>query len=231
VAQPELRIPEPDADRPRVGGVALAALVPFVLGVFLVRATLDRQDAPASDEPVASPDPSREDAPDEYPSVQPAGPDHPPDDLGAEIEQADDAQDTQDAQDAPAQDEATMDGPAPLPRRVGLGRVAYLACEGVPPQSGPFPCPRDRDLEARVWATLEALPECPTMPTEVGPGDLRLTFTRGAPVEITARDRGPESLSHDALIACLEEPLADLTTSIRADELLVSFHFALIARP
>jgi hypothetical protein len=67
------------------------------------------------------------------------------------------------------------------------------------------------------------------MPTETGPADLRLTFTPGAPVEVATRSRGPESLPDEALLTCLAEPLSGLTTSIRADDLLVSFHFALIS--
>ena len=202
----------------RLGAVAAIA---FAIGALLVRTTFDhagptpRIDSEGVTEspaitPVATPEADPIEAPD-IGRIATAG------------------RRERDAASAPPAENLDA-APEAIPRRVGLGRVAYLQCEGATAQTGPFPCPRDRDLEAIVWAALEALPECPMMPTATGPGDLRLAFVPGAPVELSTRSRGPAGLPDATLRACLMERLAEVTTVIRADDLLVSFHFALIAR-
>lgn len=120
-------------------------------------------------------------------------------------------------------------GGAPASRAIRRGRLAYLRCDGAErPDLGPFPCPRDRDLERTVWAAIDALAACPTAPAGPGPADLRLTFQPGATPEVGFLDRAGD-LDSRRLAGCLAGPLADATTTLTADYLLVSFRFELVS--
>lgn len=121
------------------------------------------------------------------------------------------------------------DAPTP-PHRLVPGRVAYLRCEGARPTDGPYPCPRDRDLERTVWDALGGLSECADRPVAGGAGDLRLTFSGGALRERGVRGGGESALSEVAILGCLEESLGAVTTTIRAPDLVVSFRFELERR-
>ncbi|RLB52801.1 MAG: hypothetical protein DRJ42_13865 [Deltaproteobacteria bacterium] len=148
--------------------------------------------------------------------------------ASADLDSARDA--NLDSAGAPRPEPEADPAPAPPPQRVLPGRVAYLRCEGARPTQGPYPCPRDRDLERVVWAALGALAECPGRPVAGGEGDLRLSFGGGVLEERALRGRGEGGLPEAAVLGCLEEPLGALTTTIRAEELVVSFRFVLARR-
>ena len=115
--------------------------------------------------------------------------------------------------------------------RVRRGRVAYLRCDGAPPASGPFPCPRDAALEATVWAAVDQLLAC-TPPLPPGQADLVLQFDRAASPEltVTTRDTFPEDAIRTdvaGVVTCLGPTLAASTTTVPGDLVRVGFRFSL----
>jgi hypothetical protein len=57
------------------------------------------------------------------------------------------------------------------------GHVAYLRCNGLPQSKGPFPCPRDREMEKQVWSALSELERCAPVELRGRRGDVRIEFT------------------------------------------------------
>jgi hypothetical protein len=109
------------------------------------------------------------------------------------------------------------------------GQIAYLRCEGVPLEEGPFPCPRDRRFEKQVWAALERLQQCP-LPALGSSGndvELRIEFrTRGRhSFEVRPAD-GSEALA-GAAHACLARDLELVRTQLRPLLMTVAFRFEL----
>jgi hypothetical protein len=108
------------------------------------------------------------------------------------------------------------------------GHIAYLRCEGVPLQDGPFPCPRDRRLEKQVWSALDRLQQCALPPLGAG-GDfeLRVEFrTRGRHSFEVKPPRGSEALT-SAVQACLANDLELARTQLRPLLMTVLFRFEL----
>ncbi|MBW2460622.1 MAG: hypothetical protein JRH11_03170 [Deltaproteobacteria bacterium] len=240
--RPRIEVPDAAGDRPNPGVIAATAVVALAVGLGLVRWTL-------IDEPVVDDDGAvvagegrdlgsgrhlagveaenvetesgQGVAAVDFDSAQPTNLDSERS-PGPEVE----PQNPQEARNP----EADPSPAPPPPHRVLPGRVAYLRCEGARPTGGPFPCPRDRDLERAIWAALGALAECPGRPVAAGEGDLRLAFSGGNLQESSLRETGEGGLPEAAVLGCLEEPLGALTTTIRAEELLVSFRFVLEPR-
>ncbi|MBX7196950.1 MAG: hypothetical protein K1X94_33175 [Sandaracinaceae bacterium] len=109
------------------------------------------------------------------------------------------------------------------------GRVAYLRCDGVPQQSGPFPCPRDEALETAVWAALAGVEDCARSP---GPGhaDIVVDFDDADAPTVRARDTFPSDTARTddpALLACTSDALASVRTTLRPRRLVVSFRLVL----
>lgn len=209
-----LRIDRPrvEADRPRVLLVTTVGGLLFVVGVLVARASLDR-DAPPPANSTGSEAPAVAAAP---PSPEPA-PRSP--------KQASKA-----VAPAPAEDRPS---PAlPAGGRLGMerGRVAYVRCDGIrPKKTGAFPCPRDTNLEERVWAALDRLPRCGGASLGEGEGDLRFTFSRGTLEKLRLRSED-EAFPSDDLLACVRRELGAVRTPLRADPLIVSFRFHLRGR-
>jgi hypothetical protein len=112
--------------------------------------------------------------------------------------------------------------------RIVPGRVAYLQCTGAEVRRGPIPCPRDLDLERGAWEVIRGLPSCQAPVGLPGTADVRVHFQPGAPVEVSHLQRGGGRwLDGDAVVGCLSSGLRQLRTSIRAEELIVSFRFEL----
>ena len=133
--------------------------------------------------------------------------------------------------DAGAPDAATEYQPPALDDIVP-GRVAYLRCDGLPTQQGPYPCPRDLRLEEDAWAAIDGLPLCPNGPMDAGEADIRIVFRRGLPPEVLVHDlQSSPQLAVQPLLDCLRPSLTALTTSLDADELVISFRFSLVASP
>ncbi len=108
------------------------------------------------------------------------------------------------------------------------GRLAYIACPGVEGADGR--CPRDRELESRVWAVLEGLGNCPDWPSRAyGTGDVRLHL-RPDGATLRFRDWGEAPLPLGPLRACLAPAVEGLRTTIPADPVVVSFRFRLAGR-
>lgn len=107
------------------------------------------------------------------------------------------------------------------------GRIAYLRCDGIPPTPGPFPCPRDRALEDRVAELLQTLPSCKEPPPVAQDADLRMEF-HGA--------RGRAYVKHDdrllteRTLECLKPALRELTTTVAAERLVVSWRFSVVEK-
>ncbi len=108
------------------------------------------------------------------------------------------------------------------------GRVAYLRCPGAPLRPGPYPCPRARRLERRIWIALRrTLARC----SASRPGirlDLRIVFdSRGLPPRLSADSRwsrGPQ----EALLGCLRPALAPLRMPPPYRRLALSMRWTLL---
>ncbi len=258
MSRPRIEVPKAAGDRPHPGVLAATAVLALAVGIGLARWTLI--DEPVADddgavaveegrdlelgghlagietedvetdsgESVAAVDFDSARGPEVEAEGMPGADVVPEDPEGPEDPEDPEEGLTPEA-DTPPESEATP-SPAPPPHRMLPGRVAYLRCEGARPTQGPYPCPRDRDLERVVWAALGALAECPGRPAAGGEGDLRLSFSGGVLEERALRGRGEDALPEGAVLGCLEEPLGALTTTIRAEELVVSFRFVLERR-
>jgi hypothetical protein len=107
-------------------------------------------------------------------------------------------------------------------QRLKPGIVAYLRCDGVPQRKGPFPCPRDRDLEQRVWHTLRSLERCEPLIDARGASEVRLELT---PIRTELHVVGGE-LDRSAVRQCAAG-LTSARTSLRPERMIVAFRFAL----
>jgi hypothetical protein len=143
------------------------------------------------------------------------------------------------AADAGAEVMAQLEGqdePSAAAPAAGLvfrrGRVAYIRCDGVPPSSGPLPCPRDERLESSVWTILERVQTCATGPRQAGEADVRLEFTGPGAPGVVWRDTFPAGtvrLDSEAVLSCVRGPLSRTSQSLGATRMLVSFRFGLVA--
>ena len=107
------------------------------------------------------------------------------------------------------------------------GQIAYLRCEGVPLQDGPFPCPRDRRFEKQVWSAVERLQQCPLPAPAAGDVELRVEFrTRGRHSFEVRRTDDSEPFAHAAR-ACLAPDLELVRTQLRPLSMTVAFRFEL----
>ncbi len=235
----KVAIPSARQDRPRVAALALLGAVGVSLGVGLARWGAGQgppsgQTRPSPAEAAAtSPAPAEgalaqggTDA--EAPrSPEPEGP--PPGAPGAAP--AEPALEVPTATPTPTATATPTDPGAARPggpRHVEQGRVAYLRCDGVPPSTGPFPCPRDPGLERAVWHAIDEMASCDGLGGELGEADLSLTLVRGAPTEIGTRDTFRSDVSRldpTRVMGCLRAPLAGVTPTLDASRLVVSFRF------
>lgn len=235
-----VRRPSARADRPNVAIGAAIAAGALATGLWLVSATIDdeREDdagAPAETGPTeatpARPDEAGSAArPSEEPPERrgvgaPAKvPVAPATEPAAEVRRREPAS----PEPAPAAIAAETPGPAGS-LRFRRGRVAYIRCDGVPLQAGPYPCPRDLTLEEQVWGILERVPECPMAPRAPGETDVRIELVPGEPTDVRLLGRpraGQTELDGPRVLACVR-PLANVRSELGASRLLLSFRFSL----
>lgn len=107
-------------------------------------------------------------------------------------------------------------------QRLKPGIVAYLRCDGVPQVKGPFPCPRDRGLERRVWNALRSLERCAPLVDARGASEIRLELT---PLRTEVHVIGGE-LDRSAVRQCAAG-LASARTALRPTKMIVAFRFEL----
>ncbi|HEY2734026.1 MAG TPA: hypothetical protein VGI70_08575, partial [Polyangiales bacterium] len=112
-------------------------------------------------------------------------------------------------------------------RALERGAVTYSRCDGLLRRKRQA-CPRDRRLEAAVWRSLQALPECRAADPGAGQAELRLTIQRGDPIqfELTAVT-GARSLNLRAVSKCTGPSMTKLTSRLRTQRGLVTFRFAI----
>jgi hypothetical protein len=129
-----------------------------------------------------------------------------------------------------APDPATASKPAKpgALRQFERGLVVYRRCDGLEQQDLRFPCPRDRRLEADVWAVLQNLPQCREAKPGLGQAQLRLEVRRKAAIDIVfERPSGGQSLNLRAVSKCAGPRLAGLHTRLRSRHAVVTFGFGL----
>lgn len=128
-----------------------------------------------------------------------------------------------------AHDEEPEDSQATAELQLIPGRVAYLRCDGLRADKGPFPCPRDVTLETEAWAALGALPRCrPSL--ERGGVDVRLDLVRGKPTDVRVLPiaGSPEPpLDAERVYACVGKSLAKLNTRLDPIYMVVSMRASL----
>jgi hypothetical protein len=111
--------------------------------------------------------------------------------------------------------------------QVALGIIAYTRCDGVPLSDSRYPCPRDLRLEAQMRRVIAQLERCQLKPEQRGLGDLRLEFERGAPVVVSAESPRRGGFDRAAVSRCTGRGLADATTSLASDHMVVVYYFEL----
>ncbi len=110
--------------------------------------------------------------------------------------------------------------------KVQPGLIAYLRCDGLAAQRGPFPCPRDRPLEQRLRAIVEALPQC-TEASAIGRGAFELRAELHRAGSVTKLDiRGPNADLERAVRACMGRPVEALRTTLKPERMILSLRFA-----
>ena len=134
----------------------------------------------------------------------------------------------QDGADSPEKREAAV-----RYRRVVPGRTAYLRCEGVRLVPGPFPCPRDREMEQNVWDVLRSLAECTCADCGSGHVDVRLDYKRGEePIARVIRPARFESaVDTEAVYGYVGEALTSIPTKLDPAYMVVSFRFEIQPLP
>jgi hypothetical protein len=113
-------------------------------------------------------------------------------------------------------------------RRIARGAISYVRCDGLERHRQGTPCPRDRALEAAVWSSLQALPQCRNADPGWGEAELRLTMRRGSAPQIDLKpwgDRG--SLNWRAVSKCAGPTLTKLCTHPKMQRSVVTFRFGL----
>ena len=124
--------------------------------------------------------------------------------------------------------EATSGRRASPALRFERGIVAYVRCEGLERKDTRFPCPRDRELEASVFATLSELTKCGEPDLGRGQGEVRLEW-RGTsvPTILVRSSRDEPALSEQAVSRCVATPLNAARPKLHSSHLIVAFRFAL----
>lgn len=203
---------------------ALGAVVIGLLG-GLGLAALAMERPPREDAQLGIPVEIPEEIPETIPEVIPeeasaAIPTEPIDEPTTEIAGDDD--------EAPATEPLT---PPPAERTIELaeGQVAYLRCDGVPQQRGPFPCPRDVALEEAVWTALRGVEGCAEAP---GPGhaDVVVSFEGASAASVRSRDTFRADVARtdaDALLRCTREALEAARPTRAPRRLVISFRLEL----
>jgi hypothetical protein len=118
---------------------------------------------------------------------------------------------------------ATTDGASAQPSQLRFvhGRVAYLRCEGLPQRRGPFPCPRDREMEQQVWDALSSLAHC-DLAQQRGRSDVRFDFQADERAWTASG-----TLERGTVVRCAGAALSRVGTSLRPTRMIVSFRFEL----
>jgi hypothetical protein len=116
---------------------------------------------------------------------------------------------------------------APAGRKLEVGRVAYLRCDGLEQTHGDYPCPRDSALERSAWLTLQQIATCQLADSGIGYADVRLNFKRGkiATVRILLPFKQRPVLKKQAVYECVGKQLTSLTTALDPLYMIVSFQF------
>lgn len=121
---------------------------------------------------------------------------------------------------------------APAPAAAGAqhtivhGQLAYLRCEGVPLEAGPYPCPRDRHLERQVWSAVDALQQCALPALSTPDVELRVELrSRGGKHALEVRPADGSEAFARAATACLAPPLESVRTQLRPIFMVVAFRF------
>lgn len=116
---------------------------------------------------------------------------------------------------------------APAGRKLEVGRVAYLRCDGLEQKRGDYPCPRDPVLERAAWLTLQQIATCQLADPGIGYADVRLDFRRGKSptVRILRPTKQRPVLKKQAVYECVGKPLTSLTTALDPLYMIVSFQF------
>jgi hypothetical protein len=99
--------------------------------------------------------------------------------------------------------------------------VAYLQCAGLRQRKGPFPCPRDRDLEQQAWEALSALEHC-ELAQQPGRSEVRFDFGPG-----TRAWTATGTLERGTVVRCVGAALARVATSLHPARMIVAFRFEL----
>jgi hypothetical protein len=106
------------------------------------------------------------------------------------------------------------------------GQLAYLRCEGVPLESGPYPCPRDRHFERQVWSAIDGLQQCSLPALSTPDVELRVELkSRGGKHALEVRPADGSSAFANAALACLTTPLESVRTQLRPIFMVVAFRF------
>lgn len=130
-----------------------------------------------------------------------------------------------DGEERPGSSPPGADTPGERATRVVPGRMAYLRCDGAERPGARYPCPRDEVLEGKVWAAIEALPDCDLALPADADLDLRLEFRGGRQTE--ADLRGGDAAGRRAVAACLPGLSEGLQTRVAATRMVASFKFRL----
>lgn len=110
--------------------------------------------------------------------------------------------------------------------RIEPGVFAYLRCEGAPKRRGRYPCPRDRELEARMRTIVEALPSCREAHA-IPRGrsfDVRIELGAGGAVN-DLLVKAPNEAAEHAVRACAGPALRKARTALKSTRMIVSMRF------
>jgi hypothetical protein len=114
------------------------------------------------------------------------------------------------------------------PARFERGIVAYVRCDGLERKGARFPCPRDRELETRIFTTLAKLPACRQATLGLGQGEVRLEWKDGNAPTIDVRGGNDgASLNERAVSQCVAKALGTTRPKLHSAHWIVAFRFAL----